>query len=597
MAASAKSSNDPLLGASVAASAAPLESILCTEELQRRPSRPPDYERENRALVALLSALANSPRTIFQTLAETILDITGSDSAGLSLLTKDGKTPHSDGERFYWPAIAGTWNPHVGGGTPRNFGPCGDVLDCNRTLLFQHFERRYPYLVPVIPAAEECLLVPFYLGGKAVGTIWAIMHSDRHKFDAEDDRVMAALGKFASSAYQAQVQIEDLTIQVAEREKAESFARQKLETVGTLANGIAHDFNNILGAVLSQAEVAMAGLSSGLDPDEELKSICQAAERGSEIVRQLMVYAGKDGEVREQVDVSRIVEGMLDLLRVSASKHAMLKIDLGADLPAVRANTAQISQVVMNLVTNASEAMGDREGEIRLSTRRVIAGYSAGTNSLSEGENVLLEVSDTGSGMSPEMQARVFDPFFTTKSAGRGLGLAVVQGIVRSVGGTIHLVSELGKGTTAQILLPCTEGASEAIPEPMTHMRQPALFSQAGTILVVEDENALRQAVSKMLTRHGFSVMEARDGSVALDAIRGQHNPIDVLFLDMTVPGASGREVLDEARRLRPEMKVIVTSAYPKEMAAASLQTTIEPFIRKPYRLDDVVELIRRKYS
>ena len=139
------------------------ESILCTEELQRRPSRPPDYEKENRALVTLGRALANSPTTVFQVLAETILDITQCDSAGLSLLTRDGKTPDVSGKRFYWPAIAGMWSPHVGGGTARNFGPCGDVLDQNRTLLFRHFERRYPYLLPVIPVAEECLLVPLLL--------------------------------------------------------------------------------------------------------------------------------------------------------------------------------------------------------------------------------------------------------------------------------------------------------------------------------------------------------------------------------------------------------------------------------------------------
>jgi len=136
-------------------------------------------------------------------LADTILEITDSDSAGLSLLTKDSKTPHVDGNRFYWPAIAGMWNPHVGRGTPRDFGPCGDVLDCNNTMLFTHWERRYPYLGCATPLAEEGLLVPFYVGGKAVGTIWAIMHSDRRKFDAEDDRGMASLGKFASSAYQA----------------------------------------------------------------------------------------------------------------------------------------------------------------------------------------------------------------------------------------------------------------------------------------------------------------------------------------------------------------------------------------------------------
>jgi PAS domain S-box-containing protein len=223
---SAKSKNDFSLEASILEGAASLESILCTEELHRRPSRPPDYGKENRALVMLVSALADSPTTIFHTLAETILEITQCDSAGLSLLTRDGKTPHVDGRRFYWPAIAGMWCPHIGGGTPRNFGPCGDVLDQNRTLLFRHFERRYPYLLPVSPAAEECLLVPFHVAGQAVGTIWGIMHTDRRRFDAEDDRVMASLGKFASSAYQALVHIEDLKIQVAEREKAEAEVRE-----------------------------------------------------------------------------------------------------------------------------------------------------------------------------------------------------------------------------------------------------------------------------------------------------------------------------------------------------------------------------------
>jgi PAS domain S-box-containing protein len=236
---------------------APLESILCTEELNRRPSRPPDYEKENRALVKLVSALADSPSTIFQTLAETILEVTQCDSAGLSLLTRDGKTPDVCGQRFYWPAIAGMWNPHQGGGTPRNFGPCGDVLDQNRTLLFKHFELRYPYLMPVIPAAEECLLVPFYVAGEAVGTIWGIMHSDRRKFDAEDDRIMDSLGKFASSAYQALKHIEDLKIQVSEREKAEAEVRE-------LARGLEAKLRrlveaNVVGIVMWNLEGAITG--------------------------------------------------------------------------------------------------------------------------------------------------------------------------------------------------------------------------------------------------------------------------------------------------------------------------------------------------
>ncbi len=236
---------------------ASLESILGTEELHRRPSRPPDYEKENQAIVKLVSALADSPTTIFRTLAETIQDITQCDSAGLSLLTRDGKTPHVDGDRFYWPAIAGTSNLHVGDGNRRDFGPSGEVLDQNRTLLFTHFERRYPYLMPVNPAAEECLLVPFYVDGKAVGSIWGIMHSNRRKFDAEDDRVMASLGKFASSAYQALAHIEELKIQVAEREKAKAEVRQ-------LASGLEAKIRrlveaNVVGIVMWNLEGAITG--------------------------------------------------------------------------------------------------------------------------------------------------------------------------------------------------------------------------------------------------------------------------------------------------------------------------------------------------
>ncbi len=224
---SCTSKSDILVEDSIPEPGASLESILCTEELQRRPSRPPDYERENRALVALVNALTDSPTSIFETLAERILDITQCDSAGLSLLTRDGKRPDAYGKRFY----------------------------C--TLLFQHFERRYPYLLPVIPAAEECLLVPFYVAGKAVGTIWAIMHSDRRKFDAEDDRVMGSLGEFASSAYHAFLHIDDLTFQVAEREKAEAEIRE-------LASGLEAKIRrlveaNIVGIVMWNLEGAITG--------------------------------------------------------------------------------------------------------------------------------------------------------------------------------------------------------------------------------------------------------------------------------------------------------------------------------------------------
>src|SRR5215467_12163941 len=247
---SSKSKIDDLFETSIPG--ASLESILCTEELHRRPSRAPDHEKENRALVALAIALADSRQTILQTLAETILQVTESDSSGVSLLTAvDG------GKRFYWPAIAGMWSPHIGGGTPRDFGPCGDVLDRNCTLLFKHFEQRYPYFLPVTPLIEECLLVPFYVDGRAVGTIWAITHSDRRKFDAEDDRVMASLGKFASSAYQAVQSIENLRFQVAEREKAEKQLRELTDGLETQVRARTKELEH-RNAQLSEAKARLA---------------------------------------------------------------------------------------------------------------------------------------------------------------------------------------------------------------------------------------------------------------------------------------------------------------------------------------------------
>jgi signal transduction histidine kinase len=215
----AKLQNCVPLETSLPKGAAPLESILCTEELRNRPSRSPNHEKENSALVALCGALADSPRTILQTLADQVLDVLGADSAGLSLLTKDTT-------KFYWAAIAGAWRPHIGGGTPRDFGPCGDVLDHNRPMLFSHWERRYPYLRVATPLADEGLLVPFYVNGKSVGTIWAIAHNNLRKFDDEDLRLLESMGRFASAAYQVVDSIEGLSVENLARAKAESELRE-----------------------------------------------------------------------------------------------------------------------------------------------------------------------------------------------------------------------------------------------------------------------------------------------------------------------------------------------------------------------------------
>src|SRR5437899_367815 len=216
--------------ASARAPGVPLESVLATSELDQRPSRPPDYQIENRAFVALGQALANSPRTILQTLTDTVLEVLGSESAGISLVTDDG-------QGFYWPAIAGVWQPHIGGGTPRDFSPCGDVLDRDAPLLFRHFELRYPYLPPV----EECLLVPFHVKDRAVGTIWAVTQTPAaRRFDREDLRILQSLGSFASAAYQVTASIEAVDREHSAlrdshtklRESAEDLARFNRAAVG-----------------------------------------------------------------------------------------------------------------------------------------------------------------------------------------------------------------------------------------------------------------------------------------------------------------------------------------------------------------------------
>ena len=389
--------------------------------------------------------------------------------------------------------------------------------------------------------------------------------------------------------------VEDVT--EIKRTQDEMLSRQKLESLGTLAGGIAHDFNNLLGAIQAQAELAATELDAGSSCKEELKAIREGAMRGSEIVRQLLIYAGKEDAVVGLVDLSSTAAEMLSLIKVSVTKHAVIRTDLGENLPAIRANAAQLRQIVMNLVTNASDAIGDRDGVIRLTTRRVAVGEESDANlsrTPASHDYVELEVSDTGCGMSSETQAKIFDPFFTTKSAGRGLGLAVVQGIVRSLGGTIHLTSEPGQGTTFRISLPCAETAAEASSQMNPGKDKLPAASQCGAILVVEDEGDLRRPLVKMLRKSGFEIFEAGDGSSAIELLHAHGDKIDVILLDMTIPGASSHEVVAEAAIVRPDIKVILTSAYSREMIEGTKGLPqVRAFIRKPFQIADLLMTLR----
>jgi CheY-like chemotaxis protein/two-component sensor histidine kinase len=340
-------------------------------------------------------------------------------------------------------------------------------------------------------------------------------------------------------------------------------------------------------------------LDAGSSCGEELKAIGDVAVRGSEIVRQLMIYAGKESKVVELIDLSKTVEEILSLLKVSVTKHAVVKVELEQDLPAICASAAQIQQVVMNLITNASDAIGDRDGVIRVITSRAMEGDLAAISSATpaNGNYVQLKISDTGRGMSLETRARVFDPFFTTKSAGRGLGLAVVQGIVRSLSGAIRITSEPDEGTTVQVLLPCVETSVPAGSDAISTAEE-TVPSRCAGILVVEDEATLRRAVVRMLRKSGFEVIEAADGNSAIDLFREHGHRIDSILLDMTLPGLGSREIVAEAAKIKPEIAVILTSAYSQEMIEGSINAPqIRGFIRKPFSFADLLKIIRSPSS
>jgi two-component system, cell cycle sensor histidine kinase and response regulator CckA len=385
------------------------------------------------------------------------------------------------------------------------------------------------------------------------------------------------------------------------RAQQERFQRQKLESVGTLASGIAHDFNNLLGGVLAQAELAMGELDGGTRPEGELNAIREAALRGSEIVRELMIYAGKESAIIQPVDVSRVVREMLELLKISVSKHASVETDLGLDLPPVPSNPAQLRQIVMNLVMNASDAIGDRDGFIRVTTKCVTVDNDSSrpaARGLAHGDYIELRVSDTGRGIPPDVQAKVFDPFFTTKSAGHGLGLAVVQGIVRGLGGSIRVSSELGKGTTFEMLLPCAEAPAEQAPDGNRGDSKAKAPFQGATALVVEDESSLRIAVAAMLRNTGFEVIEAGDGSAAIDVLRASGSKIDVILLDLTIPGPGSSEVVAEATKIKPGVRIILTSAYSEEASVGEMKAPqIRSFIRKPFQFAELVQTLGKAFS
>ncbi len=388
----------------------------------------------------------------------------------------------------------------------------------------------------------------------------------------------------------------------AEQERRELEAQmqhaQKLESLGVLAGGIAHDFNNLLAVVLGHADLALAKAPPASPLRENISEIRQAAVHASNLTHQMLAYSGKGDFAVEPLDLNELVEEIAHLLGSSIAKKAVLNFDFAKALPSIDADAAQIQQVVMNLITNASDAIGDAPGVITLRTGIMEANADYLTawymgEDLTEGPYVFLEVTDTGCGMDEATRQKIFDPFFTTKFTGRGLGLAATLGIMRRHHGAIKVYSEPGRGTTFRVLFPRSERALEAraAKDPAQADASPA----GGTVLVVDDEDAVRTVAKAMLEHAGFTVLVADTARDGVETFRRHAGRIQAVLLDMTMPEMNGEEVFREIRGIDPTVRVVLTSGYSEHDATSHFGgEALAGFVHKPFELDTLIGTVRR---
>ncbi|WP_158247131.1 ABC transporter substrate binding protein [Geothermobacter hydrogeniphilus] len=370
---------------------------------------------------------------------------------------------------------------------------------------------------------------------------------------------------------------------------------QKLESLGILAGGIAHDFNNLLMGILGCADLTLGKLPPESPVRDMVKMIVKSAERAADLTSQMLAYSGKGRFVVETINLNELVEEMAHLLQTVISKTALLRLNLAQVPVLTEADPTQLRQVIMNLITNASDAIGKRSGVISITTGVMDADaeYLAGSyldDNLQPGPFTFVEVSDSGAGMGEETRRRIFDPFFTTKFAGRGLGLAAVLGIVRSHHGAIRIYSEPGKGTSFKILLPCCTSAVRH-PETSRAATLPTdLAERCGAILIVDDDETVRSVGRMMLEEYGFKVHLAEDGREGVDLLRRNPDRIGLVLLDLTMPHIDGEEAFRQMRTIKPDIRVILSSGY-NEQDATDLMAGkgLAGFLHKPYRSEDLL--------
>ncbi len=392
----------------------------------------------------------------------------------------------------------------------------------------------------------------------------------------------------------------DITQQKLMQAEAEAFQSkllqaQKLESLGVLAGGVAHDFNNLLTGILGNASLAMDSLSPVSPVRLQIEQVVKAGERAADLTRQLLAYSGKGRFIVEPVDLSALAEETRQLVQLSVPKSIQLKMNLKKGLPLVEADTAQLQQLLMNLVINGAEAMGEEPGTVQVTTgtqqleeRDISAAFAS--DHLKPGLYVFVEVQDTGCGMSEETKRQIFDPFFTTKFTGRGLGLAAALGIVRGHGGTIKVYSVPKMGSTFKVFLPVAKDQTLA----NTGKTEAVGLNGRGTVLVVDDEDVVRNITKMALAHYGYDVQLAENGLRGVEKFEQSPELFSAVLLDLTMPIMGGEEAFRRLRDIRPDVPVVLTSGFNEQEAVRRFAgKRLAGFLQKPFTAQQLAQAIR----